>query len=314
MIEILVLIGAATSANVEYYLNLFNNQTNKNFKILVTSLKQPTGKDFNFEWRWIEDLSIKWHPNIRKMRHSIYKNFLLFEASKENIPYIVFFDALQIPSENLIEEHLKYLNKGFSVIGSRIELVNKAEDWKVGDKYIIDKSDSRDSGILRRINGGNHWDCNASCKYDDMVKINGYDMTFGGGGGGEDVDKGIRLERLGSKFVFNPLATMFHPNHDRVKVTYASTRRTRELEPTYHFPYHFRSSPWDPSTNGDDNLLEDEYLKCYYDERGIKRWRCKRCGEEGIVDSMHILQYNEKHTVTVSPFGLTHLKKWLKLL
>ena len=57
--------------------------------------------------------------------------------------------------------------------------------------------------------------------------------------------------------------------------------------------------------------MEDEYLKCYYDKWGIKRWKCKKCGDEGLVDSVHVMQWNEKNNIIATPAGMNELREWL---
>ena len=311
-----VLIGSVLSDKVEYYLALFNEQTSRDFRMVFLSEHEPDASKFNFEFMWVKEHGRAFQPNIRRMRHACYKNELLLAIEADPTPYVLMFDAYQIPTKRLVEEHIKYLAKGYAVVGSRIETFPVAEEWQVGVPCTVSKSDPRYNGReITRIDPGSHWDCNASCAYEDMLKVNGYDMHFMGGGGGEDCDKAIRIARTGRGFVYNYRALMYHPNHDTMMTNFVmgsqKDRAVRFNAQHYHTPYKFRASPWDPVSSGDDALMEDECLVCHYDEKGFKYWRCKACGEEGLVDSVHVHQWNEAHKVVRTDFGMNELREWI---
>lgn len=302
-----ILIGANTAERVGYYLKLFENQTYKDFRV-VCLCKEEIKDDFSFEFRYIQEKGHKFWPAIRSMRHAIYKNELMLYAEAK---YILLWDAWQIPVNELIDEHVKYLKQGYGVAGTREECSNLAVDWRVGDNLEIKNKDLR-SVPLGPTHGGNWWNCNCSAPLSKILDVNGFDMRFAGGTSGEDCDLGIRLEKAGLKIIYNPKAIMYHTNHDIWK---GKKRLDKcEFSPPGHNTFKFRNSTsWDPSTSGDDNLMEDEKIVCWYDNWGLKRWRCKFCGEEGLVESMHLHRYNEQNNIVRTPCGLVELKEGFEL-
>lgn len=303
--KIAILIGAALGERTEYYLELFNHQTNKEFALIFLSSEEPEGKNFDFEWRWIKEHGSIFLPNIRKMRHPIFRNELLIAAEKENLPYLLCFDAYQIPDSNLIAEHLKWLERGYHVCGQYLRLHNRFDDYNYGDKFLIREPDFRDTGIAKKCNGDWRYDNNSSGILEDYLAVNGWDLKYCGGTAGDDVDLGMRLQRNGTKFIYNPLAGMAKTQHIKLKMKYSKTSK-------HHTTNKFRdSSAWDMDTVGFDELMEDEFLQCYLDTHGIKRWRCKICEEEGVIDSVHIAQYNHIHNITQTDTGMKEVAQFL---
>lgn len=299
-----ILVGANTAELVGYYLKLFEAQTYKDFRV-VCLCKEEIKDEFNFEFKYIQEEGRKLWPAIRSMRHAIYKNELLLYAEAK---YILFWDAWQIPVNELLEEHIKYLEQGYGVAGARAEYSNLARDWKIGDNLVIKKKDIRNSVSPEPTHGGDWWNCNSSGPLSKIYEVNGLDMRFAGGSSGEDCDIGIRLGKAGLKFIYNPQAVMYHTDHDVWKTYHIS----RDPPDHFHDVFSFRSSPWDPSISGDDNLMENEYLKCYYDRWGLKRWECKVCGQRGLVDSVHLHKWNDEHNIIRTPCGLTELKRFFE--
>ena len=303
--KIAILIGAALNERTEYYLELLNSQTNKDFILLFLSTEELEGKKFDFEWKWIQEKGATFLPNIRKMRHPIFRNELLLAAAEENLPYLLCWDAYQIPDPNLIEEHLKWLKKGYNVCGQYLRLHNRFDDYKDGDKFLVREPDFRDTGIAKKCNGDWRYDNNSSGVLKDYLAINGWSLKYCGGTAGDDVDLGMRLQRNGANFVYNPLAGMAKTQHIKLKMKYSKTSK-------HHDTNKFRdSSAWDMDTVGSDELMEDDFLQCYLDSHGIKRWRCKVCGEEGVIDSVHLAQYNHNNNITRTDAGMEEVANFL---
>lgn len=312
-----VLIGANTSERVGYYLKLLESQTFKDFRV-VCLCKEEIKDDFEFEFKYIREKGHKFWPTIKSMRHAIYKNELLLHAEAK---YILLWDAWQIPSPELLAEHIKFLEQGYGVEGPRTLCSSLAQTWQIGEEIRIMKKDIRNTGVPRLVSGAEWWNCNASAPLQIILDVNGFDMRFAGGTSGEDCDIGLRLERAGLKIMYNPLAGMYHPDHDIWKpnlnrhgeqyhISIEQGDEKKELKPS-HCTFKFRNSmSWDPATSGDDDLMEDEKFKCWYDKWGLKRWRCKQCGEEGLVDSVHLHKWNDDHNIIRTPLGLTELKSF----
>ena len=299
-----VLLPAIMVENLEYYIRLFENQTYKNFTLMLLSSKNIKNPNFKFDYIYIKECGNTLFPNIKKMRHAIPRNEILLAAEKEDFEYILTWDAYQIPYPQLLEEHLKYLQRGYHVCGQYLRLDNLTNEYKNDNKFQIRVPDFRDTGMIKRCTGNWRYDNNSSGRLKDYIAINGWDLRFCGGNGGDDVDLGMRLERNGGKFLYNPNAKMAKTQHLKLKLKYSKISK-------YHNTNKFRTSPWDYSTNGDDSLMSDDYLQCYFDKQGIKRYYCKQCGEEGLIDSVHLLQYNKNTTATRINAGLQELDNFL---
>lgn len=307
MPEVDILLGYNEAELIgEYATWFFNDQTVKDFQVIFLGKEEPNLSEATFEWKWFEEKGQKWHPEIRTMLHSRYKNELFLHAESK---YFISFDGWQVVTPTFIEEHLKYLRRGYAVCGTRIEMTNNAQFYQPGDKLNLYNLDPRDVGMPYNCTGGLWYSCSASAKLEDALKVNGFDMRFCSGGGGEDQDMGLRLQKLGVKMMYNPNCVMYHLSHDVWKSEYHNKARVRMGLPVRHNPHPFRASPWDVATNGDDDLLENDELKCFYDKWGIKRWVCKKCGASGIVESMHILNHNIQNNIIATPCGIGELKK-----
>ena len=305
-----IIMGAHSSERVDYFIKLFENQTAKDFTLILVSEKEPE-MAFDFDFVWIRELSRAFIPSIRKVRHPIFRNETLVAAVNEGVDYAITWDAYQVPHARLVEEHLKYLQKGYGVCGYRKEIQATYDEYVHGETPMTlrdtSQEDVRNTGIVRFCPGNYKWDCNSSAPIEWYVKVNGWSLDYAGGTAGDDVDLGVRMERAGLRFVYNPNAIMWKTNHLAVKVRYAY-----QGSECNHPTLKFRSSPWDPATSGDDALMEDEYLRCYYDRHGIKRWMCKHCGAEGLVDSVHVMRYNTEHGITRTDAGFEQVRAFLE--
>lgn len=66
----------------------------------------------------------------------------------------------------------------------------------------------------REAHWGWFWTCNASAPLDKIIEINGFDEEYDGGTAGEDMDLGMRLSRMGCRFIYNPGCKVWHMDHD----------------------------------------------------------------------------------------------------
>lgn len=101
-------------------------------------------------------------------------------------------------------------------------------------------SDTRGNGQLKDCGGKWLYTCNSSAPLKKIIEINGFDEEFDLTSE-EDIDLGLRLERVGCKFWYRPNynCTIFHMDHrplDKYKVyrykeiTYDQLRRRGTLE------------------------------------------------------------------------------------
>ena len=174
---------------------------------------------------------------------------------------IVFLDDFCWVPPRWLEEHwLTYQRTLFTMIGAgkavkyipdRYDELDQLPLPDVGDKvegaFIrnlaqFKVSDTRGSASLRDCGGGWFYTMNASAPLEKIVEVNGfdeeYDLTSE-----EDIDLGLRLERVGCRFFYRPDhdCTVFHVDHREVdaemrklpkrykEVTYEELRSRGEL-------------------------------------------------------------------------------------
>lgn len=243
----------------------------------------------------VEYIKQKTFPKTTFMNQAWARNELLLHV--ESPDFILFYDDWQRPSKQLLLEHLKYLEKGYSVCGQKIDCDKNGQNCQL---------DSRNTGILRQCRYGYFWTANASCSYADILKVNGFDNYYNGGSAGEDYDMGMRIEQLGSKFLYNPKALSYHYSHDHL-------RNTGRIGGTAHKQGH-NLSPYKniPEYNhfGDWNLMESEQFELWWDGP-IKCWKCKKCGEIGICDSIQVYKYNLENNIIKVTHGLQEVRSKL---
>ncbi len=225
------------------------------------------------------------------MNQAWARNELLCGAEFE---FILFFDDWQRPDPGILIEHLKYLRQGYIVSGKRIECDKNGENCK---------SDKRDTtGTIKLNSPDNFWTCNASIRYTDVVKVNGFDNCFCGGTGGEDFDFGIRVARSGVKAVYNPNAITYHYSHDEIPKSSSSLCGAHNLSPYKHIPDYKHYGSWELMTSNEFEL---------WWEGPIKYYKCKKCGVIGILDSMQVFYYNRDNKVTRVTNGLEQVRERL---
>lgn len=153
--------------------------------------------------------------------HHIWQEDIGFRKSKilnkaiaqTKAEYIIQIDGDCIMHKNFIEDHLKSIQKGVYLYGSRVNILpnfvvsvlkNKQIEFNIFSKEIKNKSRSihfpflsnlyqSHNGISKKFRG-----CNVSYWRDDFIAINGYNEDFEGWGR-EDSDLVIRLGNNGIK-------------------------------------------------------------------------------------------------------------------
>ena len=230
----------------------------------------------------IEVLKQKSFPETTIMNQAWARNELLTHADSS---YILFFDSFQVPDRNLIVEHLKYLKHGFAVCGQRIEYDERGN---------IKNDDPRNTGLLRFCSSGYFWTCNASCSLSDIQAVNGFDNRYNGGTGGEDYDLGMRIEHAARrKFLYNPNAIIHHYSHDTISSS--DKKCAHNLSPYKYIPEYGHFGDW--------NLMESKQFEFWLRD-GFKYYKCRKCGQIGLVDSLQVSLWNKKHHITRVSWGL----------
>ena len=222
----------------------------------------------------------KTYPLTTIMNQAWARNELLSHAEGR---YILFFDDWQIPDEHLLVEHLRYLRAGYIVCGRQV----------LREKDGIEKEDIRNIGCLQKCDYHYFWTCNASCSLKDILAVNGFDNHFNGGTGGEDLDLGRRIQlATGRPFLYNPAAVVNHISHVHLS---KGSSCYHDLDPYRYIPEcgHF----------GDWNLMESEQFEFWLRD-GFKYYKCRRCGQIGLVDSLQVSLWNKKHHITQVSWGL----------
>lgn len=239
----------------------------------------------------VEYIKQKSFPVTSFMNQAWARNELLCYVTGK---YILFWDDWQRPGKNILKEHLHYLKKGYIVCGRRMEC-NK-------DGANCQEDGRNKNGKLKSCGYGLFWTCNASARLKDILKVNGFDNRYNGGTGGEDYDMGMRLERLGTKIIYNPDAKAYHYCHDHLKVSngrdHSHNTSAYKYLPAYK---HF----------GDWNLMDGEDLYEFWWEGPIKYYRCKICGVIGILDSIQVYYYNRDNKIIRVDNGLEQVRETL---
>jgi len=244
----------------------------------------------------IEYIKQKVFPKTQFMNQSINRNELLcYNTSK----YVIFYDDWQKPEPHILIHHLEYLNKGYMVCGRRLECDKDGLNCKEDSRY-------QNVNVVRQCSsGGEFWTCNGSVKLDKILAVNGFDNRYNGGSGGEDVDFGIRIWRLGVIVFYNGNALCYHYNHDHLSKTCEFACGYSHITSEWKYiPEYGHMGKWENMNGG------DKYE--FWWEGSIKYYKCKICGGIGILDSVQVRDYNRDHHVVRCENGLEQVRDELK--
>jgi len=173
----------------------------------------------------------------------------------------------------------------------KVWIDNHVEDNRIN---ILNKRFDRDvrGHIITDIPIDWWWPNSTSAPLEALLAVNGFDETFNGGGGCEDVDIATRMSYLGIRYAMDPRVTCYHVSHVCVPV-----RPTREPLCVYHDRMPFM---YNERHKGDPNLVENDQLVTWKDA-GVKFCKCKICGWRGLVDSSELLRSKRAEKATQAP-------------
>lgn len=246
----------------------------------------------------VEYIKQKTFPKTTLMNQAWARNELLCYTDSK---YVLFFDDWQRPDVNILIEHLKCLKQGYMVCGKRLECDKDGNNCKEDVRLdLICKH-----GDIAICDYGQFWTCNASASLDDIVKVNGFDNRYNGGSGGEDYDMAMRISKSGVNTVYNTNAICYHDCHDHIGRK--MTRRKDDEHIHYHDLSPYKYLP-EYKHLGDWNLMVSNDFEFWW-EGPIKYFKCKHCGEIGILDSIQVYYYNRDNNVIKVENGLEQVRK-----
>jgi hypothetical protein len=244
----------------------------------------------------IEYIKQKLKPKTQFMNQSINRNELLcYNTGK----YVMFYDDWQKPEPHILFQHFEHLRLGRMVCGRRLECDKDGLNCKEDSRY-------RYGAVVRQCSsGGEFWTSNGSVGLENAIKVNGFDNKYAGGSGGEDVDFGQRIWRLGVPIFYNGNALCWHYNHDHLsKVSEYTCGYSHITSEWKYIPEYKHFGKWENMDGGDK-------YEFWWDD-GIKYYKCKKCGGIGILDSAQVRDFNFKNNVIRVDNGLEQVREELK--
>lgn len=213
------------------------NQTYKNFEVIIA--EDGNSNQMKEYIKTIDNLEVKHTTQedigVRKARSQ--NNAVL----KSNGEYLIFIDGDCIPYSNFIEGHISLADKQSILSGRRmnipINLVQSIKDGKLNlleiekniwrySYFLFDKQVRFRQGIhinpkgliykliSKRDISASILGCNFSCFKQDMLKINGFDESYGETAIPDDMDLEWRFQASGLKLKScKNIANMFHLDH-----------------------------------------------------------------------------------------------------
>jgi glycosyltransferase involved in cell wall biosynthesis len=219
-------------------------QTYKNFELVV--VEDAQNKEMKEYIESIEGLEVRHtFQEDRGVRKSRSQNNGILASTGE---YLVFVDGDCILAPNFIESHAFLAEKDFALSGRRFNLNQKQTDqirqkkinvkkyihnfWSYNIRYVFDKSVRFEQGIYfdpkgflynfflkKRIRNISILGCNFSCFKSDMIRINGFDESYGETAISDDMDFDWRFKAAGIRVKSCKNAAnmfhLFHKAHDR---------------------------------------------------------------------------------------------------
>lgn len=281
---------------LDEFINMWNNvDVDDKVIIRVLTMDYPEKKFYLNNGIKVKYVRQKTFSKTTFMNQAWARNELLCYA---NSKYILFFDDWQRPHRDILTEHLRYLDKGHTVCGRRLECDKNGNDCKECRKLRNEKP--------KKCKYEQFWTCNSSAKLDNILRVNGFDNRYNGGSAGEDYDIGMRISRLGTKMIYNPNAIAYHYNHSHLvgtKKVDTICQHSHNISAYKHIPEYGHLGDW--------NLMESKEYELWW-EGPIKYFKCRHCGDVGILDSMQVYYHNKNCNIVKVENGLEQVRENLK--
>ncbi len=244
-------------------------------------------------------------------------NFAIAHARN---PLCVFIDDWHVIPDNFIDTHVKLYNDGyagvvrwvhtpFMSLSSYDSFAQRLGEEEEDDRILILNKDTDGDvrgNIVLDIPVDWWWPNSTSAPLNFLLAVNGFDEIFNGGTGGEDVDIATRMSHLGLHYAMDTRVTCYHVSHvgihSRPAIKPMCGNDKHDRKPFTYNEYY----------KGDPNLVENDYMTTQVVD-GIKAFRCKKCGLQGIIDSGEVLRQRQRQKreqkiikASLESFGTQH--------
>ena len=224
---------------LDFVVQSLKEQTYKNFELVI--VEDAQNQDMKDYVASIDCMEVKHtFQEDKGVRKSRSQNNGILASTGE---YLIFVDGDCILAPNFLESHLYLSEKNCALSGRRYNLNAQQTElirseklkidayinnfWFYNGRYVFDKSVRFEQGIYLNPNGllyklflknrkrnTSILGCNFSCFKDDMVRINGFDESYGETAIPDDMDFDWRFKLAGIKVKScNNAANMFHLFH-----------------------------------------------------------------------------------------------------
>jgi len=321
--EVSVILPTNRPIGSMYALHALSKQTfpQKRFELLIVDDYKDDREQFIVETS--EKLGVQnvkvlhSKPNYWRSNRLIAnaRNTALIKAEGE---LVVFLDDFCWVRQGWLREHWRTYERGYCMLGAMktVRYVpNVYEDldqlpppkegenywderealrwWETHEQKVRTKevrhfwsTDSRGVNSMRNCWGGWLYSCNASAPLDKLIEINGFEERYDQCSE-EDIDLGLRLERMGMKFWYRPdrECTVFHMDHRTID---------REMK---DWPKRYRKITYDElrergtlETEPDEIqlIMKEAYNAKYDGSWGLHEWMRKRPPVANVVNGKKI--------------------------
>lgn len=243
------------------------------------------------DWQVLPDDFIEKHIKLHRIGYSSIPRWL-HTRHMNPCPYDEFVKKLVPVDRDYIIERMKHK----TIMGGRNrdlseEQITKAMKPFQEDHRIVELSKERPiapNSIILDVPYNWYWTNCVSAPLDKVLEVNGFDETYHGGSGLDDVDLGARLYRAGVKFAIDTSCTVYHIDHAHPNIT------TRQ-HPYNICEYHDRQE-----LQGNNKVGQFGKLKVWFEE-GVRRCKCNECGWEGLANSEELFIRHEREQLRVAP-------------
>lgn len=227
---------------LDLIIGALKTQTYKNFEVIIAEDGQSV--EMHKYIKTISGLVTKHTTQedmgIRKTRS--LNNGILASSGE----YLIFIDGDCIPYSTFIEGHVLLAEKDYALSGRRVNLgmqystmlrskqiapyelektffyrfpmlARDSNEGHIENGFFISPKSMTYRYVVKNLNSStNLLGCNYSCHREDMIRINGYDESYGETAVGDDTDLQWRFKAIGMQFKsVKFIANVFHLHHSR---------------------------------------------------------------------------------------------------